>query len=155
MAYVRHTSIEAYREVMTSGLLGERQKQAYEVLFQRGPLTGNELSKLMELPGQWKRCSELKKRGLATEVGERECRVTGRNCIVWDVTANPPHKAEVERSESSRQKIKRLETEIETLKRHLEWPMSVIAAQLAAGKAVSETGVQWFHAASALLQSKT
>lgn len=151
MTHVRRTSIEAYRQVMESGLLGKRQKQAYDVLFKHGPLTGNELSKLMGMPGQWKRCSELKKRDLAVEVGERDCTVTGRNCIIWDVTDNPPRKADDETRESSRQKIARLEEQVEELKRHLEWPMSIIAAQIVAGKAVSDAGLKWFEGTKQLL----
>ena len=143
MSYVRRTSLSAYHEVMASGLLGERQKQAYEVLFHHGPLTGNELSQMMGRPGQWKRCSELKKRGLAIEVGERECRVTGRQCIIWDVTEDLPRKADEAVRESSRQKIERLEGEILTLKKQLEWPVSIIAAQIVAGKKVSEEGLRW------------
>lgn len=88
----RSTSIQAYQAMLQSGLLGARQKQAYAVLFHFGPLTGNELSARMKMPGQWKRCSELKKRGLVTEVGERNCSITGINCITWDVTSNVPQK---------------------------------------------------------------
>lgn len=89
---MRQTSVEAYNDIMVSGLLGKRQKDAYAVLYENGPLTGNELSLKMGIPGQWKRCSELKKRGLALEVGERLCSVTGRNCITWDVTDKLPTK---------------------------------------------------------------
>jgi hypothetical protein len=91
---VRDTSIEAYHTIKSSGLLGGRQKHAYSVLLEFGPLTGNELSIKMGIPGQWKRCSELKKKGLVTEVGERVCTVTERNCIIWGVTSNPPTPAE-------------------------------------------------------------
>lgn len=150
MSYMRRTSIDAYHAVMESGLLGERQKQAYDVLYKHGPLTGNELSKIMNLPGQWKRCSELKKRDLTIEVGERECRVTGRICIIWDVTDNPPRKSDDTVRESSRQKIERLEAQVEALKKQLEFPMSVIARQIAAGKKVSDEGIQWFEESKAL-----
>lgn len=101
---IRDTSIKAYHEIQTSGLLGKRQKQAYNVLFEHGPMTGNELSKAMGMPGQWKRMSELKKRGLAKEVGERPCSVTGVNCIIWDVTANLPVKPEASKRKSQFQK---------------------------------------------------
>lgn len=87
---MRQTSIDAYNAIKESGLLGKRQKHAYNVLYKDGPLTGNELSELMRIPGQWKRCSELKKRRLAIEVGKRPCRVTGRECLTWDVTSNMP-----------------------------------------------------------------
>lgn len=90
---MRQTSLLAYTAIKESGLLGKRQKQAYEVLYAHGPLTGNELSEIMKISGQWKRCSELKKRGLAIEVGERDCRITGNLCILWDVTDNLPRKA--------------------------------------------------------------
>jgi hypothetical protein len=153
MTYVRRTSANAYHEVMASGLLGERQKHAYEILYKHGPLTGNELSEQMGIPGQWKRCSELKKRGLAIEVGERECRVTGRVCIIWDVTDNPPRKVDDETRESSRQKIARLEAQIELLKRQLEWPVGIISTQIATGKKVSDEGIKWFNSSLELLRS--
>lgn len=154
MTYVRRTSANAYHEVMASGLLGERQKHAYEILYKHGPLTGNEMSEQMGIPGQWKRCSELKKRDLAIEVGERECRVTGRVCIIWDVTDNPPRKADHETRESSRQKIARLEAQIELLKKQLEWPMSVIAAQIVAGRTVSDAGISWLESTKKILSSE-
>lgn len=94
---IRTTSIRAYEEIRESGLLGKRQKHAYRVLFHKGPLTGQELSREMGIPGQWKRCNELKLRGLAREVGEKICSVTGRNVLLWDVTSNMPKKAKKKR----------------------------------------------------------
>lgn len=90
---VRRTSVEAYNDIQKSGLLGERQKHAYGVLYRLGPMTGNELSNAMGMPGQWKRCSELKKRGVVEEVGEKVCCITGRQAIAWDVNGKHPVKA--------------------------------------------------------------
>lgn len=89
---IRQTSIEAFQEIQESGLLGKRQKHAYNTLYQYGPLTGQELSKKMGIPGQWKRCSELKKRGVCFEVGEKVCSVTGQKAILWDVNDKKPTK---------------------------------------------------------------
>ena len=89
---VRETSLRAYEEIRDSGILSQRQVQAYEVFYKHGPLTGNELSDKMGIPGQWKLCSIMKKRGVLKEVGLKVCRITGREVIAWDVTDNLPRK---------------------------------------------------------------
>ena len=83
---MRKTSIEAFKQIMASGLLGKRQKQAYKVLYENGSLTGSELSKMMGMNGQWKRCSELQKKGLVEIVGDKIDPVTKKRVYLWDVT---------------------------------------------------------------------
>jgi hypothetical protein len=113
---VRNTSVSAFEFIKQNGVLGERQAHAYEVLYFCGPLTGQELSVKMGMPGQWKRCSELKKRGLAIEVGEAKCSVTGQLAILWDVTENMPSEAPKYQS-----RVQRLQEEINDLKRENEF----------------------------------
>lgn len=80
---MRQTSLDAYDNLKASGVLGQRQLLAWVCLLQKGPMTGGELSAYAELPGLWKRLSELKKFGLAIEDGVRPCKVTGTNALVW------------------------------------------------------------------------
>lgn len=115
---IRQTSVIAYNEIKDSGLLGKRQKHAYDVLYKKGPLTGNELSTYMNMPGQWKRCSELKKRGLAIEVGKRKCSITGKLALLWDVTNNLPTKYNPKKTKDSI--IKELQETIRILEARLE-----------------------------------
>lgn len=86
----RRTSSESYRIIQESGVLSKRRWQAYQLLFDHGPMTGNELSHLARVPGLWKRCSELHQMGLVVQVCERPCQITGMKAIVWDVTTNLP-----------------------------------------------------------------
>lgn len=102
---MRKTSVDAYNYIIQSGILSKLHTKAYKVLYEKGPLTGRELSVAMELEGQWKRCSELKKRGLAIEVGERECSVTGMLAYVWDVTDAMPQTVEVDLSRKDKIKF--------------------------------------------------
>ncbi len=83
---MRHTSEAAFERLRVSGVLKTRRGQAYATLYERGPLTGMELERFSGVPGMWKRLSELKALGLAAEVGERACSVTGQPAILWDVT---------------------------------------------------------------------
>lgn len=91
---IRQTSIEAYNEIKREGLLGELQFMVYEALFNHGPLTQGEL---------WERCfknhqrhtiaprfAELFGMGVIKVVRQRPCAVTGRSCLVWDVTDQLP-----------------------------------------------------------------
>lgn len=124
----RLTSMEAYQEIQSSGLLGKRQKHAYNVLYEHGPLTGNELSEEMKIPGQWKRCSELKNKGLVIEVGERRCSVTGVNCYIWDVTGEFPKKQVINTQDEVikiNKRLKKLELKRDKLLLQLRTKMSL------------------------------
>lgn len=93
----RQTSIDVYREIEAEGLLSKRRWEAYSTLFNHGPITAMETAR--KIPGTLDhsispRFAELKRMGLIREVGERACRITGRNCIIWDVTNNLPIKFE-------------------------------------------------------------
>ncbi len=84
---MRQTSIDAYNALEASGALSDRRWEAYDALYHRGPLTGQELARETGVAGMWKRCSELRDMGLVYEVGTRICKVTKQNAIVWDVTS--------------------------------------------------------------------
>lgn len=122
----RETSIETYNAIKREGLLSKRRWEAYNLLFQHGPMTANELMDVAERTKQAnhivmetlsKRMSELRKMGAIKEVGERSCKITGRNCIEWDVTKNKPTKYNP--PETNTHKIIRLEKELIYLKASL------------------------------------
>lgn len=98
---MRDTSIEAYNRIKDEGLLSERRLQVYEILFENGPLTGNQLIKIAQKQypmlntGAFNtRLSELRNAGVVKELREIICPVTGYNVILWDVTSRLPIKVE-------------------------------------------------------------
>jgi hypothetical protein len=114
---LRQTSLQAYEEIERSGTLGRLQGITYRLLYKDGPLTAQELCQAGGHAGLWKRLSELKEMGVAIEVGEKVCRVTGHMAILWDVTADLPRRMEIKTQESSRHRIARLEQEVAHLKK--------------------------------------
>lgn len=95
----RQTSVEAYSTIKESGLLGKRQLEVYEIVYQNGPMTASEAFELLKQKSDLSlrfdsnthaRFTECRDMGLLSEVGERKCKITGRNVIEWDVTANLP-----------------------------------------------------------------
>lgn len=95
----RRTSVAAFDEIKESGLLSERRFQVYEALFNHGPCTANELRKYLStsMPNNINlnivtRLGELRDMGVAYEVRERPCRMTGMTVIEWDVTERLPRK---------------------------------------------------------------
>lgn len=97
---IRDTSIHAYQTIKDNGLLSERRWQVYDCLYHHGPATGNELLlKFTERFGKFNgnspvvtsRLSELRDLGVAVEVRERPCTITGHNAIEWAVLDCLPH----------------------------------------------------------------
>ena len=64
MGAVRSTSLEAFEKVQVSGVLADRQREAYSTLYLHGPLTGQELNEKMTGDGAWKLMAPLKELGL-------------------------------------------------------------------------------------------
>jgi hypothetical protein len=96
---VRKTSIEAYKEIESNGLLEGLLWITYRALYQFGPMTQNETCRKINngdiqdrsiMP----RFAQLKKYGVIEEIGTKKCDVTGREVLLWDVTANLPRKIE-------------------------------------------------------------
>jgi hypothetical protein len=101
MKHIRQTSIEVYRQMEREGLLSERRWEAYKILYEYGPMTSNEIFEKARLHGNPNyrhntnaRMTELRDLGVAVEVGTRECSVTGRTVILWDVTDQLPSRPE-------------------------------------------------------------
>ncbi len=96
----RRTSIEAYHAIKEGGLLSYRRMQIYEVLYEHGPLTANEIFRMIigkssinqaNVPA---RLNEMREMGCVEELGEKQCSVTNNNVILWDVTGRIPIRIE-------------------------------------------------------------
>jgi hypothetical protein len=94
---MRETSIEVYEKIKGEGLLSRRRFEVYAILYDHGPMTGNEIIKVAKSmypdanqSGFNARLSELKKMGVAVEVGEKPDDVSGNRCYLWDVTSKLP-----------------------------------------------------------------
>lgn len=95
MKIPRRTSAEAFDAIKSRGLLSSARQAVYQSLYHWGPATGSEINKWFvgsgnATPGYHKRLSELRDLGVVYEVEERECTVTGRQAIAWDVTEHLP-----------------------------------------------------------------
>ena len=117
----RQTSIDAYNKIREDGLLGKLQLEVYGLLFDHGPLTQGELWDRFMREHQGHsispRFAELHALGVIHPIGERACRFSGVNAILWDVTDQLPN--ERLKKETKEQIIKRLEAQITFLQTRL------------------------------------
>jgi hypothetical protein len=90
----RQTSIECYNEIRANGLLSKRRFEVYEALLSSAPCTSSEAIRNAKTTfgvfGVSSRFTELRDLGVIYEVRTRECTVTGRNVIEWDLTDRLP-----------------------------------------------------------------
>ena len=90
----RQTSIDCYNEIRANGLLSKRRFEVYEALLSSAPCTSSEAIRNAKTTfgvfGVSSRFTELRDLGVIHEVRTRECRVTGRNVIEWDLTDRLP-----------------------------------------------------------------
>ena len=128
MSETRHTSIEAYREIVNGGMLSKRHMEIYRVVASFvEPCTSGEAFKLLQdcegegvnpLSQSRARFTELRELGVLREGGTRECKISGRNCITWSVVDQLPNKSvRVDKIPSEK---KRLRTRIKELTEKLE-----------------------------------
>jgi hypothetical protein len=95
---IRRTSIEVYRKIKEQGLLSKKRAEIYFVLFPHGPMTGNEIFRMIKGVSRivhaniHSRLNEMEKLGVAERIGTRTCTVTGNNVDLWDVTDDLPKK---------------------------------------------------------------
>lgn len=121
---MRQTSIEAYNYVKENGILARFQFQVYETVYLNDGITQNECHRIMEdtykrrinKPSVTPNFARLKEMLLIEEIGERDCRVTGRNCLIYSITGNRPFIVKKDKPKSKDQQIKELREEIEALK---------------------------------------
>jgi hypothetical protein len=113
---VRETSAEVYHRILAEGLLSKRRFEVYRTLYHHGPLTANELFRILEgstaivQANIHARLNELRDMGVVREIAVVDCSITGNSVIQWDVTANLP--AELTKRTSSRERIAELEEKI-------------------------------------------
>jgi hypothetical protein len=126
---MRHTSIEVYNQIKREGLLEKFRWKVYETVFHNGPMTQNECWRAIvkengptNKPSVTPQFAPLTRMGVIHEIGERNCNVSGRNCLIYDVTNRLPQK--IEKKKTKDQIIKELRAEIDQLKRELNAPAS-------------------------------
>jgi len=131
----RQTSTEAFEAIRASGILGERTWQTYATLFKHGPMTQAECWQKIPLAGSvpqrsiTPRFAQLLRKGfirylvdLDLKPLKRKCAVSGKACMVWDVTdAAVP-------VEEAKQAVSRLQRATEHI-RHLEMQLSRALAE--------------------------
>ena len=86
----RFTSIRVYHQIEEEGLLSRMRWLVYSWLYKNGPATGREVNQGLDVPHAHVRLHELQQQGVVRETGTKNCSVTGRESISWDVTANLP-----------------------------------------------------------------
>ena len=90
----RQTSIDCYNEIKNSDLLAKRRFETFEAIFKSAPCTRQEAlehtNPLNALSLSAARFTELRRLGVIYEVRTRECSITGRNVIEWDLTDRLP-----------------------------------------------------------------
>lgn len=118
---IRDTSTEAYNYLTREGILSRRRREAYKLLFKKGPGTASEIcwgDVNRDLPNQnfITRLGELRDMGLASEIETRQCKRTGKTAIVFDVTSRM-HPLKLTKRETLSQKYRKLLSEVEELRR--------------------------------------
>ena len=90
----RKTSIEAFNKIKQEGLLSKRRFEVYEALYTSAPCTSSEAIRNAKTTfgvfGVSSRFTELRNLGVIYEKGEKQCTITGRNVIEWDLTDKLP-----------------------------------------------------------------
>ncbi len=121
---MRLSSLRCYNQIKADGLLSACRFAVYDVLVANGPATAGELHEKMwrvsgrkmarnDLAGRLK---ELKELGVATEAADmRECHITGRMCLVWDVVDGLPNAEGLTKRVPSKTRIAELEKRISEL----------------------------------------
>ena len=93
---IRQTSIDCYNNIKANGLLSKRRFEVYEALIKISPCTATELQNSMDFNNGgrdcMKRISELRDLGGIYERRERNCSITGKMVIEWDLTDKLPSK---------------------------------------------------------------
>jgi len=91
---IRKTSIDCYNQIKQAGLLSKRRFEVYEALLSSAPCTSSEAIRNAKTTfgvfGVSSRFTELRDLGVIYEKGEKQCSITGRNVIEWDLTDRLP-----------------------------------------------------------------
>lgn len=95
----RWTSIETFHHIRDNGLLSKRRFEVYQTVYMHGPMTSAEAFSIMNKANPLKnltqsraRFTELQTMAVLKTIGERKCKITGRNALIWEVTDRLPIK---------------------------------------------------------------
>lgn len=91
---MRTTSLEAWHHINETGILGRARTKTYGILYNKGPLAQFEFERF-EKPSAYggtlsKRVNELEEMGLVKCIGDKINPLSGRRCMVYDVTLKVP-----------------------------------------------------------------
>ena len=107
---MRQTSIDCYNQIKQEGLLSKRRLEVFEALLSSAPCTSSEAIRNAKTTfgvfGVSSRFTELRDLGVIYEKGEKQCSITGRNVIEWDLTDRLP--VNVKSSNKTKQQKKNL-----------------------------------------------
>tara|TARA_R110002073_G_scaffold17423_1_gene65505 strand:+ start:706 stop:1128 length:423 start_codon:yes stop_codon:yes gene_type:complete len=92
---MRQTSIDCYNQIKEQGLLSNMRFKVYEAILKKAPCTSGEAFATMttkenQISQSRARFTELRNLGVIYEKGEKQCSITGRNVIEWDLTDRLP-----------------------------------------------------------------
>ena len=92
---MRQTSIDCYNQIKEQGLLSNMRFKVYEAILKKAPCTSGEAFATMttkenQISQSRARFTELRELGVIYEKGEKQCSITGRNVIEWDLTDRLP-----------------------------------------------------------------
>jgi hypothetical protein len=92
---IRQTSIDCYNKIKEQGLLSNMRFKVYEAILKKAPCTSGEAFAIMttkenQISQSRARFTELRELGVIYEKGEKQCSITGRNVIEWDLTDRLP-----------------------------------------------------------------
>ena len=95
-------TIEAYESIKRNGSLSAARFAAYEAIFQHGPVTRNELDRIIAPgaanPSYSRRLVELERLGVIERVGSRKDKITGFVCDEWAASGRLPDPAAILKS---------------------------------------------------------
>lgn len=93
---IQQTSIDAYHNIRTNGLLSKRRFEVFDQIYQRGPITLNRLIEILYKPGKntssiSARLSELQRHDVIEADGTIKAS-TGNTVTLWKATGRLPKK---------------------------------------------------------------
>ena len=120
---MRQTSIDCYNKIKANGLLSKSRLQVYEALYKMGkPSTAREIFDTMNIVKfEAGRLTELRNMGAVYENKVRECTITNKNVIEYDLTDNLPTKLKATQT-IKQQKVSQALSLIESLGKRLNEP---------------------------------
>ena len=111
MSNVRRTSIMVYNQILNNGLLSEKRMQVYQIIYDKGQLTGSQVAEIFKSkhPSSQhsesirNRITELVKQGAVEIVGTAPCPITKNTVSLFETTDNLPVK--IEKKMTKNQKV--------------------------------------------------